>query len=223
MFSLLHYSGILAYPMPIVNSILRRIFNFYSRPTPNIPMEFWTEWKSKPGQPGPPRNDFLLAGKDLRFDNALGRPQGLQQFLQRHDHIRCLGSDGDQSGAVGGRDGIDGLDIGIVPGEAGQNGRKYTRLIMQHHLERNDAAGGHILERQDRIPVLIESASADIRTAGCLVNGRCLTGGQQALGFRHLQKNFRQSLSFNTVKLGIIGHLCALLIILCQIQQNRPL
>ena len=77
MISLLHYPGILAYPLPIVNSILRRFFNFYSRIflcRPGIAAPDFGQNQSETLVPSPGRKeDFTQMGTPKRMPNSTER------------------------------------------------------------------------------------------------------------------------------------------------------
>ena len=146
------------------------------------------------------------AGQDFGLDDTVDLGHLVEQVFDGDGQIHGFGGDGDNGGAVGGDDGIDGDDVGIGFRENAQDLGQQTCLVMQQQLEGDDPSGHHVLEGQHSIPVLVEGAAADIRHTGSLVDGGCLAGGKQALGLCHLQKHLRQSGCFHNKILRIFSH-----------------
>ena len=71
--------------------------------------------------------------------------------------------------------------------------RQNARLVLQNHLEGNDPACHHVLERRDAVAVLIKRAAADADSLCRDVDLVRLARLEHALGLRDLAENFRQS------------------------------
>ena len=130
----------------------------------------------------------------------------MEELLQGGGHLGGLGADSDQGAGVGGDGLVDGQDVGVVPGEAAQDGGQHAGLIVEGQMEGDDPADHHVMEGQNGIPVLVECAAADAGAAGGLVDGGDLTGIQEALCLCNLQEHIRQSGCFDDVIFGITGH-----------------
>ena len=123
------------------------------------------------------RKSAYLTGDDFCLDNAGNLGQDPQKLFQLDAQIHGLRGDGYQSAAVGGTDGIDRLDIGVMLSEDSQNAGKQTFLILKHELEGDYSAIHHILEGENGIPVFIKSAAADAGHAGSVIDGGCFSNG----------------------------------------------
>ena len=78
--------------------------------------------------------DDLLTGQNFRLHNALAVIDPVQHGLQGHGQIHSFGGNGDNGGAVGGDDGIDGQDIGLGSCKDAQNFREQARLVVEQQL-----------------------------------------------------------------------------------------
>ena len=132
------------------------------------------------------RQEFRVYGKSARQDLGLDNGRLLfdpgKKLLQGDGHIGGLGGNGDHGTAVGGHDGIDGQNVGLLLGKEGQQSGQNAGGVVEQELEGDDPAIGHVLKRLDGIPVLIERAAADIRDPGGFVDRGGFAGGKQTLG-----------------------------------------
>ena len=130
-------------------------------------------------------------------------------------HLRRFGRDRHRGAAVGGNALVDGQNICAGTGKNRKDIGQYAGVVLEHRVERDDAAGLHVIEGAHRIAVLIKCAAADTDGAGGVARSAHLSGLEHALCLRHLDKNFRQSICRDQIKLCCRRHNCFSYTVIC--------
>jgi len=147
-----------------------------------------------------------LPRDDFRAHDAPDAGNELGELLDGAAESARFGRDRHHRASARGDALIDRQYIRAAVGKNRQYGGQDAGLVLEHHLEGDDASGHEVLERGDRVAVLVKGAAADAHGLGGDVDLVRLAGLEHLLGFRDLAADLRQGFGFHDIEFRCLFH-----------------